>query len=75
MAEVIPIEKEELRTKLLKVYKTTNPQEYEQMLSRAMVNDPRLSIKTRRGTVRTTVSANAAFHASKASGSLELGKK
>lgn len=67
--EVIPIEKQALREKLLNRYGTIHADTYEKLLNVQMQSDARLVIRTRRGIVKTTVEANRVFHASKASGS------
>lgn len=53
--ETIPVEKEALRWKLMNKYGTIHPDQYMHNLNVQMIKDPRLLIKTRRGTVKTSV--------------------
>lgn len=67
MAEVIPIEREALKNKLLKIYGTTEPATFEAKLNVELQLDDRLTIKTRRNVIRTTVELQKEYSASKMS--------
>ena len=63
MNETIPIEKEALKTKMLTKYGTTDPSTFERVLNEGMKGNARLSIKTRRGIIKTSVVEQKQFSA------------
>lgn len=55
------VEKELINEEMLHRFGTTSPVEYQAILNLMMTADPRLTVKTRRGEVRTTVEGQAIF--------------
>ncbi len=59
--DFLRLKRKGLHAKLMQKYGTTDQQEMERLLNALMLADPRLTVKTRRGIVRTTVESQSRF--------------
>lgn len=59
--DFLRLKRKGLHAKLMQKYGTTDQQEMERLLNALMLADPRLTVKTRRGIVWTTVESQSRF--------------
>lgn len=59
--EIIPVERQALFDKLMRFFGTTDPQVMESKMNKAIEENDRLNILTRRGIIKTTVDDQAEF--------------